>query len=109
DALGDHAVLDDLPFLITHLIHQRGDPVAAEHPHQVVFQRHIELRSTGIPLAGRTASQLPVDAPAFMPFGTDDRQTARLFYTGAQFDIRSPTRHIGGDRYRSRETGFGDD
>ena len=54
------------------------EPVGAENPHQIVFQRQEEFRAAGIALAAGTAAQLVVDAPRFMALGTDDVEPAGL-------------------------------
>ena len=44
DRTGDHAVLDRDALLHAELLHQTGNPVGPEDPHQVVLQRQIEPR-----------------------------------------------------------------
>ncbi len=51
-------------------------PVAAEQPHEIVFQREVELREPRIALATGPTAQLVVDAPRVVPLGADDSQTA---------------------------------
>ena len=41
--LGDHRVLDDFAFLQAHTVHDASDTLGAEHTHQIVFQRDVEL------------------------------------------------------------------
>ncbi len=53
------------------------EPVGAEDPHQIVFQRQEEFRASGIALASGSAAQLVVDAPQFMALGADDVEPAR--------------------------------
>ena len=55
-----------------------GDPAAAEQPHQVVFERDVKARTTGVALARATSAQLPVDAPRFMAFAANHVQAAHL-------------------------------
>src|SRR5690606_28836629 len=74
-----------------------GDPLAAEEAHQVVFQRNVELRGPGVALAACTAAELTVYPATLMPFGADDGQASRFFYAGPQLDIRTPSRHVGGN------------
>ena len=60
----------------------------AEDAHQIVLQRQEEFRGAGIALAARAAAQLVVDAPAFVPLGADDVETAggqRLLLVGGDF------------------------
>ncbi len=44
DARRHHPVLDHLAFLQAHGVHQFAYPLAVEETHQVIFQRHVELR-----------------------------------------------------------------
>jgi len=39
------------------------EPVGAEDPHQIVFQRQEEFRASGVALPAGAAAQLVVDAP----------------------------------------------
>ena len=58
--------------------HHALDLVAAEHAHQVVFQRQVEAARTRVALAGGAAAQLVVDAAGFVAFGADDVQAAEF-------------------------------
>ena len=49
---------------------------AREDAHQVVFQRQVEARGTGVALAAGAAAQLVVDAARLVPLGADDVQAA---------------------------------
>ena len=44
-----------------------------------------------------------------MTLRTDNGKTARGFYFRAQLDVRTTTRHVGGDGYGAAQTGFGHD
>ena len=68
----DHASLDDLAVFGPELIHDGGDALRAEEPHQVVLKRQVEARGTRVALASRAAAQLAVDAPRFVALGADD-------------------------------------
>src|SRR5437762_12230083 len=89
DALCDHAVLYHITFLVTELVHETGNAFTAEHTHEIIFEAHIELRSTGITLAACTSAQLPVHAAALVALRANDGKTTGFFYTGAEFDIRT--------------------
>ena len=102
-------MLDDLPFLQAHPFHDRRDPVAAEEPHQVIFQRQEKEGRTGVPLPPRTAAKLPVDAPRFMALRPDDVQTTGVPHAGSELDVGSAARHVRRDRYHARESRMGDD
>ena len=54
-----------------------GNAVGGEDAHQVVFERNVEARRSGIALASGTSAKLVVDAPRFVAFGADDVQAAR--------------------------------
>ena len=43
-----------------------------------------------------------------MSFSTKNQQSTKFLYTFTQLDIRSPTRHIGGNGYRTLLTGLCD-
>ena len=43
DGFGDHRVLDHFAFFQSQPVHDPGDPVGAEHTHQVVFKGNKEL------------------------------------------------------------------
>ena len=47
-----------------------------EDAHQVVFEREIEARGTGIALAAGAAAKLVVDAAGFVALGAEDVQSA---------------------------------
>jgi hypothetical protein len=53
----------------------RSDP---KMPHQVVFERQVELGAAGIALAAGAAAQLIVDAPALVPLGAQHVEPAGL-------------------------------
>ena len=76
DRTRDQPVRDHLPLLRTHLVHGGGYTLGAEEPHQVVFEREEELAGPGIALASGPATQLPVDAPGLVAFGTQDVQAS---------------------------------
>ena len=68
---------DRLAFLQAKPGQHGVEPVGAEDPHQIVFQRQEEFRAPGIALTAGTAAQLVVDAARFMAFGADDVEPAR--------------------------------
>ena len=53
-------------------------PLLGEDAHQVIFQRQVEARSSGIALAAGASAQLIVDAAGFVAFGAKDEQTAQV-------------------------------
>src|SRR5439155_20743375 len=92
--------------LVTKLVHEDGNALTAVHAHDVIFEDHIEFRSTGITLAARTSAQLPVHTAALMTLRTNDGQTTGFFYTWAEFDIRTTTGHVGSNGNGACKTGF---
>ncbi len=54
----------------------RAEAVAAEKAHQVIFEREEEDRRAGVALTAGASAQLAVDPAGFVPFGTDNMQTA---------------------------------
>ena len=77
DGAADHLRLDRLVVGPLQPLHDRRDPVAREHPHQVVLEREVEERLAGVALAARPAAELVVDAPGLVPLGPQDVQPAQ--------------------------------
>ena len=138
DGVGHPAVFQHLAFLHAELLQHRAHARRQEDAHQIVFERQIEARSTGVALTAGTAAQLVVDAPRLVAFGADDIQAAggdRLivpdlpfgarrgasgcvvlgdagqlgFQTAAQHDVGAAAGHIGGNRHSAGTSGLGDD
>src|SRR5437867_813514 len=78
DLLRDKARFDGNTFFHSQALHDPGDPVGSENPHQIIFKRHVKTRRARIPLTARSSTQLIVDAPRFVPFRTDDVKPAQL-------------------------------
>ena len=76
DAVGHHRMLNDVPFFVSHFVHQPCDAVALKQAHELIFQRDIEVGGTGVALTACTTAQLPVHPPALVPLGPDNGQTA---------------------------------
>ena len=76
DRARDHPVLDRHAFFHAELLHQAGDAVGSEDPHQVVLERQVEARGARVALAAGAAAQLVVDAARFVTLGADDVQAA---------------------------------
>ena len=98
-------MLEFFAFFHAEAFHDLHDPVRTEKTHEIIFQRHIEVGCTGVPLTGGTTTQLPVDTAGVMARTAEDQQTAQFFHALAQFDVRTTTRHVGGDRDRAALTG----
>src|SRR5208282_2044971 len=78
DSARDHARFDRNTFLHAEALQQLGNPLLGKNPHQIVFERKIEARRTGIALTASASAELIVDAPCFMAFGAENVQPARL-------------------------------
>ncbi len=92
---------DDLALLRAAPVHPGRDPVGAEQPHQVVFEREEEDRLARVALAAGAAAQLPVDAPGFVPLGADDLEPGLLgreVEVGAELDVGAAAGHVRRDR-----------
>ena len=79
DGLGNHLVLDG--HVVAHLggDHEVGDllhALAAEHTHEVVLERKVELSLTRVALTAGAAAKLVVDTTRFVALGANDSQTA---------------------------------
>src|SRR5262249_7935051 len=73
--LDRHVVLD------AHALHDALDAFhRAEAPHQLVLQREVKPRRTGVALAAGAAAQLVVDSARLVPLGADDMHPAELNY-----------------------------
>src|SRR5690606_7520968 len=57
-----------------HAVHA----VRAEDPHEVVFERQIELRPAGVTLTARAPAELIIDTAALVPLRADDVEASRL-------------------------------
>ena len=77
---GHHVVHAEAP-------HDAIQLVAAEAPHQFVFQREEKAGRAGVALAGGTTAQLVVDAPRFVAFRADDVQPAKFPHLVHFFDM----------------------
>ena len=100
-------MLNHIAFLVAHAVHQSSNALRLEQAHEVVFQRHIKLRSTWITLTSGTTPQLAVYPARFVAFGTDDGQTTRSFHLVVDLDVGTPSCHVGGDGYFAGAACFG--
>ncbi len=76
DRLGHHLVLDGDALFHAEALHQPGDAIRPEDPHQVVFERQVEPGRSGIALAAGAAAELVVDAARLVALGRDDVEAA---------------------------------
>ena len=76
DAARDQPRFDGNAFFHAQPLQQVRDPLLGEDAHQVIFEREIEARGTGIALAAGAAAKLVVDAARFVTFGAEDVQAA---------------------------------
>ena len=76
DALGDHAGFDGDAFFHAERLEERGDPLAGEDAHEVVFEREEEAGGAGVALTAGAAAELVVDAAGLVALGAEDVQAA---------------------------------
>ena len=76
DRAADPAMLDRHVVFHPDAAHQVLEPVGAENPEQVVFEREEKARAAGIALPSRTAAELIVDPARLVPLGAEDVQAA---------------------------------
>src|SRR5258706_3653700 len=85
----DPGVRDDFALFGAGAVHDAGNAVRAEQPHEVVFEREKEDALPGIALAAGAAAQLPIDAARLMPLGADDDEPAgRILVALVLFQLR---------------------
>src|SRR6185295_1262182 len=106
---------EHLAFLGAHPVHQPGDSIRPEQPHQIVFQREEELRCPRITLPAGAAAELAIDAPRLVTLRADDVEAAALHYIDdlilrvlalgrlglgdawSELNVSSTAGHVGGD------------
>src|SRR5713226_994929 len=71
-------MLDRNAVLHADAVHQALETVSAEDSEQVVLEREIKTRRTGITLAARTPAQLVIDSPRLVALRAEDMKSARL-------------------------------
>src|SRR5260370_18620204 len=71
-------MLDRNAVLHADSVHQALETVGAEDSEQVVLEREIKTRRTGIALAARTPAQLVIDSPRLVALRAADSKSARL-------------------------------
>ena len=76
DGARHHPMLDRHALFHAEPLHQAGDPIRPEDPHQVVFERQVEARRARVALAAGAAAQLVVDAARLVALGAEDVQPA---------------------------------
>jgi hypothetical protein len=76
---------------------------------QFVFQAHECLGTSGIPLAGTSTEQLPVDPSGFVTLGGNHMEAVKLDDASAQANIRTPSGHVCGNGNGAFPAGIGDD
>ena len=99
----DHFVLNGLVFGNTKPTHHRFDRVRCKHAHERIFQRNEKLRSARIALTPRSSAELVVNAPRFVPLGSQHEQPAESLYlfvlflarrVSAKLNIHAASRHV---------------
>ena len=89
DAARDQPRFDGNALFHAQPLQQVRNPLLGEDAHQVIFEREIEARRSGIALAAGAAAKLVVDATRFVAFGAEDVQAADgrhfvVFFVGLQ-------------------------
>ena len=74
DAAGDQPRFDRNAFFHAKALEQRANPFLGEDAHQVVFEREIEARGTGVALAAGASTKLIIDAARLVSFGAENEQ-----------------------------------
>ena len=67
------------------------------------------MAGTGVTLAGGATDELAINSRRFLWFADDDVQSAHLRHTLAKFNVRSASRHVGGDCHGTRLSGVAND
>src|SRR5512141_1732803 len=109
DRTVDQRVLDRLALLHPQLLHDRGDPVGAEDPEQVVLERKVEARGARVALSSRAAAKLVVHPAGLVALRPDDVEPPLPDDALAQLDVHTAAGHVRGDGHPSRMARLGDD
>ena len=70
--------LKGLIFIHTKTVCKAKHPIGAEKTEQIVFQRKVEGRITGVALTAASAAELVIDTAGFVALGTQNVKTARF-------------------------------
>ena len=73
-------MVDRLALLHADPAHEALDVLAAEQPHQVVFEGNVEARLARVALTSRPAAQLVVDAPGLVALRAQDVEAAERLH-----------------------------
>ena len=76
DAAGDHAGFDGDALFHAEALEESGDPLAGEDAHEVVFEREVEARGSGVALTAGASAKLVVDAARLVTLGAEDVQAS---------------------------------
>ena len=102
----NHRMLNHISFFMPEPIHHPCDSFRPEKTHQIILQRHIELRASWVSLSACSTSQLSVYPSGIVSFCSDNCQTSSIFYLLFQFNVRTTPRHIGCDSNYPRVSCF---
>src|SRR5207302_11026301 len=80
DAARDQLRLDRDTFFHSEPLEQIRDPLLGEDAHQVIFEREVETRRTGVSLAARASAKLVVNAAGFVTLSPKNEETASRSY-----------------------------
>ena len=92
--LADRFVLDGHVFFYPKALHQAGNALTLEDPHQIIFGRDVELGVTRVALTATTAPQLVVDPARLMPLAADHHQAAKFLHAWPKLDVCATPRDV---------------
>src|SRR3990167_10498798 len=75
-----HAVLDGFVFRDLKCSHDALYDVGGKDAHERIFKRNKKLRLAGISLTSGATAKLIVDAPSFVPLGSEHIESAARLY-----------------------------
>src|SRR5207244_11048590 len=96
DRPGHHARLDRRRIVEAQTCHEARDVVRGEDADEIVLQRAVEARASGVALAARAAAELVVDAPGLVPLGADDMKLGGIVECRATAVVDTATRLLWG-------------
>src|SRR5207245_2246746 len=90
DRPGHHARLDRRRVVEAQTRHEARDVVRGKDADEIVLQRAVKARASGVTLTARTAAELVVDAPRLVPLSPDDVKPAEIGDAVAEQDVDRP-------------------
>src|SRR5690242_18530766 len=78
DAFSDQTRLDGHILFHAQAQHEILHALTAENSEEVILQREIETRTSGVALTSGTTAQLIIDTPGFVTLRSEDVQTTEI-------------------------------